>query len=90
MVDVLTLSFSAPTVMVFADRNGIFLGNLPSKVEHAAKTGWSGLSDPRLLVDDMSVHQSETEIDTFVCPDRDESIDACSLHASLVLVTRVS
>jgi hypothetical protein len=44
--------------MVFADLKGIFLGTRPSKVEHAAKTGWSGLSEPTLLVDDMSVHDS--------------------------------
>lgn len=56
--DGLTLSFSALTVMVFADLKGIFLGTRPSKVEHAAKTGWSGLSEPTLLVDDMSVRDS--------------------------------
>jgi hypothetical protein len=44
--------------MVFADLKGIFLGTRPSKVEHAAKTGWSGLSEPTLLVDDMSVRDS--------------------------------
>jgi hypothetical protein len=56
--DGLTLSFNALTVMVFADLKGIFLGTRPSKVEHAAKTGWSGLSEPALLVDDMSVRDS--------------------------------
>lgn len=54
--------------MILADRKGIFLGNLPSSVEHAAKTGWSGRSgsELRLAVEDMMVGITVSEVEPYV------------------------